>query len=87
MSTEAAAIALGESGYLHDYGPQRLAGGAHYLTLTTKGREAVNEYRKSLPQPPKPEPPSRSQLRYQEFLSARDAYGCTFREFFSMKKP
>lgn len=44
-------IELAERGWLRDYGPQALAAGAHYLTVTPKGREIINTYRATLPKP------------------------------------
>lgn len=53
VTDDAAVIAMGESGLLYDHGPQRLAGGAHYLVMTGKGREALNEWSAAQPKPPK----------------------------------
>jgi hypothetical protein len=44
-----ALMELAKLGLLRDHGPQALAGGAHYLTMTPKGREALNEWRAAQP--------------------------------------
>lgn len=54
VTDEQRVLDLATAGYLNDYGPQRLADGMHYLTLTGRGRTALNDYKASLPPPPKP---------------------------------
>lgn len=49
-----ALMEIARAGLLHDHGPQALAGGAHYLTMSVKGREALSEWRAAQPKPPKP---------------------------------
>ena len=51
VTDEPAVIAMGEAGLLYDHGPQVLAGGAHYLTMTSKGRTALNEWQSAQPKP------------------------------------
>jgi len=51
-------------GLMQDRGPQNLAGGMHYYSVTKKG---VSEMRKASPAPPKI---SRGRARYLEFLHA-----------------
>jgi len=61
-------------GHLHDHGSQRLAGGMHYLTLTSAGRQWLEEWRAAQPRP-EPVRLTRGQRRYQMFLAA----DCGFR--------
>lgn len=48
-----ALMEIARAGLLHDHGPQQLAGGAHYLTMTVKGREALAQWRAAQPKPRK----------------------------------
>jgi hypothetical protein len=65
-------VELVNGGLLFDYGPQKLAGGMHYFTLTTAGSEALAAHRATLP---KPKPLTRAQRRYREFLSSGGIHG------------
>lgn len=49
-------------------------------TVTNAGIKAMHEAS------PKPPTLSRDKQRYQEFLSASDAFGCTFKEWLQMRK-
>lgn len=51
VTTEPDVIAMGEAGLLFDHGPQALAGGAHYLVTTPRGRAALNEWKAAQPKP------------------------------------
>lgn len=46
-------IEMGGRGLLSDYGPQELAGGMHFLTLSLKGQVALRVWREAQPKPPK----------------------------------
>lgn len=50
------------------------------VSVTAEGIKAMRE---ASPNPPKR---TRSQLRFEEFRNAQDAFGCTFREFLDMQK-
>lgn len=49
VGTEHALFDLVARGLLFDHGAQALAGGAHYLTMTSSGREALNEWQRAQP--------------------------------------
>lgn len=51
VTDEQFVIDLAAQGLMKDYGPQKLADGMHYLTVTSKGREALNEYQAAQPKP------------------------------------
>ncbi len=57
-------------GLLCDYGPQRIADGMHYLTITLKGREALSEWRSKQPKPPKPKRQSREFRAWRSYVEA-----------------
>lgn len=59
-----ACLELVALGYMHDHGPQAIAGGMHCFTVTKAGEQAMRE---ASPQPPKV---SRSRRRYLAFLAA-----------------
>lgn len=84
VTDEAKVIAFAERGWMHDYGPQVLAGGAHYLVVTVKGREVMNEYQRSLPPPPKPKRriPSRAFSAWRDYneMFRRVSFGHFWRE-------
>lgn len=44
---------MAEDGLLYDHGSQALAGGAHYLVTTPKGRAALSEWKAAQPMPKK----------------------------------
>lgn len=69
VSGEALAIDLGRRGLLYDHGPQQLAGGAHYLVMTGKGRTELNAWKAAQPPPPK-----RKARRMSEQFRAWRAY-------------
>lgn len=79
-SDEQLCVSLGERGFLYDHGPQALAGGMHYLVMTSKGRRALVEYKDSLPEPePLPRRTQRARETYQRFL--RCDFGISFGEW------
>lgn len=53
VTRDASVIEMGRAGLLRDHGPQRLAGGDHYLTMTPAGRAALSEWRAAQPKPSK----------------------------------
>lgn len=63
-------IALAQRGLLHDHGPQKIAGGAHYLTMSAAGREALSEWRAAQPKPPKAKRRSRQFQSWQSYCDA-----------------
>ena len=63
-------MALAKRGLLYDHGPQRLAGGAHYLTMTTAGRDALNAWRAAQPKPPKVKRPSKQFQAWRDYCEA-----------------
>lgn len=44
-------LSMAERGLLRDFGPQVLAGGAHYLETTPAGRAALGAWRAAQPRP------------------------------------
>ena len=54
VTGEADVIAMGPAGLLRDHGPQQIAGGMHYLTITERGRDALRDWRAVQPPAPKP---------------------------------
>lgn len=84
VTDEAKVIKMGVDGLLEDFGPQKLADGMHYFTVTLDGRLALAEWRESQPKPPKPPKLTRSQNRYRAFLNSDN--GLTFAEFLKIKK-
>jgi hypothetical protein len=79
-----ALMALAARGLLHDHGPQTLAGGAHYLTTTMEGRDALNEWREAQPKPPKPK---RRSKHFEAWRSYCEANGSLkFSEFLKRLK-
>ena len=71
VSDEPLALEMAQAGLLHDHGPQALAGGMHYLTMTALGRSTLVAHKATLP---KPKPLTRSQRRYREYLSISESY-------------
>lgn len=65
-----ALMALAKRGLLRDHGPQRLAGGAHYLTTTMAGREALSEWRAAQPKLPKVKRPSKQFQAWRDYCEA-----------------
>jgi hypothetical protein len=59
---------------LNDYGPQQLAEGDPYLTLSEKGRLALKEWRDAQPAPPKVKRRRRSEA-FDGWQSTLDAAG------------
>ena len=79
-----ALMALAGRGLLRDHGPQRLAGGAHYLTTTMAGREALSEWRAAQPKPQKVKRPSK---QFQAWRDYCEAYGSIkFADFLKRSK-
>lgn len=73
VTDECAVIAMGKAGLLFDYGPQVLAGGAHYLVTTAKGRQALSEWKAAQPKPPK----AKRSRRSEQFQAWRDYLDAT----------
>lgn len=65
-----ALMALAKRGLLRDHGPQQLAVGAHYLTTTMAGREALSEWRAAQPKPPKVKRPSKQFQAWRDYCEA-----------------
>jgi|GEM_PF-2797792 len=65
LASDRRGLALAQRGFLRDYGPQRLANGDHYFTITMAGRVALQEHQAAMP---KPKPLTRSQQRYRDWL-------------------
>lgn len=63
-------MALAKRGLLHDHGPQQLAGGLHYLTMRSAGREALSEWRAAQPKPPRAKRRSRQFRAWQSYREA-----------------
>lgn len=76
VTDEAAVIEMGKAGLLQDHGPQNLAAGMHYLTMTHLGRMMLMQWRDAQP---KPKPLTKAQLRYRDFLDVD--CGLTFIEW------
>ena len=51
VTDETDVIALAARGLLRDHGPQPIADGMHYLTMTAAGRDALNDYHLAQPKP------------------------------------
>ena len=86
-----AIYAMVARGWLFDYGAQALAGGAHYLVLTTSGRERLREHFKAMCVHPQPRPLTRRQIaakeRWREYSdSGRCDSGVSFREFLTGRR-
>jgi hypothetical protein len=74
-------LVLADRGFLRDYGPQALAAGDHYLTMTPKGREALSTWRAAQPKPPKPKR-RRQSPAFEAWRNYREACGhSSFSEF------
>ena len=54
VTDETKVIQMGDAGLLQDFGPQALADGMHYFTVTKAGRDSLAEWKDSLPKPPPP---------------------------------
>lgn len=79
VTGDAEVIALGKRGLLHDHGPQALARGDHYFTLTEQGRAALREWQATQP---KAKPPTKRQRRYRTWRTLQEIYPkLTFRAF------
>lgn len=81
VTGEQRVIDLAGRGLLYDHGPQPLAGGAHYLVTTLRGREALSAWRAAQPKPKAPKRPRQSrQFRaWMNYCDANGRYG--FAEF------
>jgi hypothetical protein len=87
VTDELRVIQLAQKGWLRDHGPQRLAGGAHYLTLTTRGREVLSQWRAAQPQPPPlSKRKRRAKERWDRYRATKEAWGLTFPQFLSREK-
>jgi hypothetical protein len=74
VTDEAAVITMASEGLLHNHGPQRLAGGMHYLTITSKGRDVLSAWRAAQPKPA----PVKKRRRSRSFDSWRRYLGATY---------
>ena len=74
VTDETKVIQMGVDGLLQDFGPQALADGMHYFTVTHKGHDALAEWQSNQPKPAKPKPMSRSKRRYQAYLRVADCF-------------
>lgn len=70
VTNEEFVIEMGKRGLLFDHGPQRLAGGMHYLVTTMKGREELNEWQRSQPKPKKKRRRSEVFDSWQNYMDA-----------------
>jgi hypothetical protein len=70
VTGDKAVLAMAETGLLYDHGAQRLAGGDHYLVMTPRGREALNEWRAAQP---KLKPTRRRSEQFQAWRSYCEA--------------
>lgn len=87
VTDEADVIAMGSAGLLHDCGPQRLAGGMHYLVTTPAGRTALTEWKAAQPKPPKPKRAPRT-TAFQSWRDYCDGCGrIPFSEFWKTVWP
>jgi hypothetical protein len=73
VTDEQAVIAMGKAGLLCDHGPQPLAGGMHYFTMSERGREALNEHELNLCRFPQPKPKRPPSEQFQAWRDYRDA--------------
>lgn len=71
VTDEKRVIALAGAGLLKDYGPQPIAGGMHYLTLTGRGRTALEAWRAGKPKPKRMKRRSEQLNRWREFVEAQ----------------
>jgi hypothetical protein len=80
VTDEKAVLGMASAGLLFDHGPQTLAGGMHYLVTTTKGRQALSEWKAVQPKPKVKK--RRISREFEAWMDFRDAYpGTTFPEF------
>jgi len=83
VTDEARVIALAGRGLLFDHGPQALAGGAHYLVTTAKGRAALGAWKAVQPRPVVRKVRRRRSEQFQTWREYRDAcdHRISFPEF------
>lgn len=67
-------------GYMLECKPRSISGGDVWFVVTDEGKKVM------LDESPKPPKMTQSQKRYREFLNASDAFGCSFREWLTMRK-
>lgn len=67
VTGEERVIELASRGLLFDHGPQRLAGGMHYLVMTPEGRRQLNLW-----QAAQPKPKARKRRVSRQFRAWRD---------------
>lgn len=73
VTDDARVIEMADRGLLKDYGPQNLAGGMHYFTMTSAGRKALSDWRAT--QPVKaPVKVTRSRQRYLDYIEVADCF-------------
>ena len=72
VTTDRFVLMMAKAGLLRDHGPQQLAGGAHYLSLTAKGRDAFSAWRNAQPKPAKVK---RRSKMFDSWQSYQEAYG------------
>lgn len=87
VTGEALVLDMAKRGLLFSHGAQRLAGGAHYLTMTVPGREALNAWKAAQPQPEPVKKRRRSKAfqAWRDYCEANGRYG--FREFLTNTWP
>lgn len=89
VTDEDSVIKMAEQGLLKDYGPQPLAGGMHYFTLTGKGSKELELWREAQPKPiQKPKLTKkqiRSKIRYQYYIERADCWD-SFRHFLQWER-
>lgn len=71
VTADADVLDMAASGLLNDYGPQPLADGDHYLTLSEKGRSALAEWRAAQTKPKK----RRVSGAFESWEPYQDAFG------------
>ena len=71
-------------GFLEDYGPQSLAGGAHYYVTTEKGREVLSGWRAAHLHISTRRKPSRC---FEAWMAFREWNRCTFKQFYKEDWP
>lgn len=80
VTGEESVIDMGRRGLLYDHGPQRLVNGDHYFVMTSKGAEALREWREAQPKEAAPKPLTRSQRRYRDCCRVSECFD-SFRQW------
>lgn len=88
VTDEAAVITMAARGLLRNHGPQALAGGMHYFTMSSKGREALNWLEANACRFPQPKPKRKPSRAFECWRNFRDmGYCCSFSEFWKQIWP